>query len=69
LQKPYLVFTGKQFVLQLHCTPQGSGAHQPEAKIVVPVVGIVVVTNRRLSVLSGIVPAPAAFNAVSATNF
>jgi len=48
------------------CTSQDSGGNQPKADIVVPVVGIVVVTTNRLRVLSRIVPTAAAFHAVIA---
>ena len=45
---------------------QGSGAGQPEANVVVPVVGVVVVPIRRTGVLRIVVPVPAAFHPVSA---
>ena len=44
--------------------PQGSGADNTEADIVVPVVGVVVVPIRRTQVLRIVVPTPAAFHAV-----
>ena len=44
-------FAGEQFVLWLHSIPQGSGAHDTEADVLVPVVGVVVVPVRRKSVL------------------
>jgi hypothetical protein len=73
LQK-YNAFAGKRFVLRLCNIPQGSGAHQPETYVVVPVVRVVVVPVVRVvvvpigrtDVLRRIVPTPAAFHTVIA---
>src|SRR5215469_12617781 len=52
--------------MRLLCIPHGSGAHKPKADVVVPIVGIVVVPIRGTGIPSRIVPAPAAFHAVTA---
>jgi hypothetical protein len=69
-QKEKFPFAGEQFVLRFICIciPQGSGAHKPETKVVVPVVRIVVVPIGRTSVRRRIVPTAAAFHAVRPSN-
>ena len=67
-KKTYNLFAGKRFVLRLSSIPQGSGAHQPEANIVVPVVRVVVVPIGRTRVLTIVVPRPAAFHTVVTRN-
>ena len=49
--------------------PQGSGANKPEAKVVVPVLRGVAVTNSGMRVVGGIVPAAAANHTVTASVF
>jgi len=50
----------------LRTEPQNSGAHNPKADILVPIVGTEAATNRRPSVIGRIAPTPAAKHAVAA---
>jgi len=58
--KRIYLLAGKRFVMRLLYIPHGSETHQPEADIIVPVVGIVVVPIRRTKVLTVVVPTAAA---------
>ena len=69
MQKGFLFAGGGRFCGLCLCKPQGSGADEPEAKVVVPIVRSVTVPNGGMRVVGGIVKAAAAFHTVTASVF